>query len=89
MKNLYDPLVGDPCYRYNKQAKEKFFKNVYLSYLFVQFVFYEGKTFLHKKSQKDRELQNREAAKVYVKQQIFDEIIYEFMHLSRKTLELH
>jgi len=31
----YEPLVGDPCYRYNKHAKERFFKNVYLAYLFV------------------------------------------------------
>ncbi len=31
----YEPLVGDPCYRYNKHAKERFFKNVYLAYLYV------------------------------------------------------
>jgi len=23
----YSPLIGDPCYRYNREAKEIFFKN--------------------------------------------------------------
>jgi len=31
----YEPLIGDPCYRYNKSVKEKFFKNTFLSYLFI------------------------------------------------------
>ena len=43
---MYEPLVGDPCYRYNKLAKERFFKNVYLSYLFVQFTYYNGNDFI-------------------------------------------
>jgi hypothetical protein len=45
----YEPLVGDPCYRYNKHAKEKFFKNIYLAFLFVQFTYYQGNEFIANK----------------------------------------
>ncbi len=30
----YDQLVGDPCYRFSKRAKEEYFKNPFLTYLF-------------------------------------------------------
>lgn len=32
----YIELVGDPCYRYNRKAKENFFKNPALAYLFFK-----------------------------------------------------
>ena len=28
-------LIFDPCYRYSRLAKERFFRNVYCSFLFV------------------------------------------------------
>ena len=49
VKFCYDPLIGDPCYRYNKCVKEKFFKNVYLAFLFIQFVKYYGDEFVANK----------------------------------------
>jgi hypothetical protein len=30
----YFPLVGDPCYRFNREVKERFFNNVYCAFLF-------------------------------------------------------
>jgi hypothetical protein len=49
-KNLiyYHKVIGDPCYRYNKEVKEQFFKNVYLSLLFFYFIWYKGKDFIAK-----------------------------------------
>lgn len=49
----YNNTIGDPCYRYNKQAKEHFFRNVYLAYLFLFFAAYDSKHFVAKKSQKN------------------------------------
>lgn len=43
-------LIGDPCYRYNKEAKEKFFKNPYLAYMFLYFALNFGKRFISKKA---------------------------------------
>ena len=36
----YIPLVGDPCYRYSRQVKERFFNNQACSYLFLKAVPY-------------------------------------------------
>jgi hypothetical protein len=48
MKGQYCAVVGDPCYRYNKQAKENFFTNPFLAFMFVQFVYYHGMHFIEK-----------------------------------------
>ena len=31
----YIPLVGDPCYNYSREAKERFFKNAECAFLFL------------------------------------------------------
>jgi len=31
----YYPEVGDPCYKYRREVKEKFFGNVHTSFLFL------------------------------------------------------
>jgi hypothetical protein len=33
---VYTPLIGDPCYKYSKMAKENFFTNPHLSFLFLK-----------------------------------------------------
>jgi len=86
---MYEPLVGDPCYRYNKCAKERFFKNVYLAFLFVQFVYYHGNEFIINKQWRpqqnnipDRPQNNQEG-----KMGILKLIFREFVTLSLKTLK--
>ena len=46
----YNIMIGDPRYRYNKEAKEKFFKNPYLSFMFLYFAACYAKRFIDKKS---------------------------------------
>eukprot|EP00347_Sterkiella_histriomuscorum_P000701 403374835 len=77
---VYDPLIGDPCYRYNKAVKEKFFKNPFLSYLYLFFVYQSGAIFVEKQ-------QSRTEVQESIKHAILNEIIWEFSKLALKTLE--
>ncbi len=81
-KYNYDPLVGDPCYRYNKGVKEKFFKNVFLAYLFIQFAYYNGQTFTKKKLWRVENKTNEKMRIIILK-----DIIWEFISLGLKTIE--
>ncbi len=38
----YYDLIGDPCYRFKKIAKEKFFDNEYLAFMFLIYYHYKG-----------------------------------------------
>lgn len=80
-KYKYEPLVGDPCYRYNKCVKEKFFKNLYLSYLFTQFIYYNGEQFI--KNKKWRRDDNDDKHKNCV----LKDIIWEFICLAKRTID--
>lgn len=89
----YDPLVGDPCYRYNKCAKEKFFRDEYLAFLFVQFTYYFGNEFILNKQWRvpgqgqldnNRNLTNNDHEK---KLHTLKLIFWEFVKLSLKTLK--
>jgi ribonuclease HIII len=33
---LYNRLIGDPCYKYNRYSKEQFFKNKLATYLYLR-----------------------------------------------------
>lgn len=50
----YCSEIADPCYRYNKCVKERFFKNVYLSYMFAFFAWLGGKTYIQKQAKKQQ-----------------------------------
>jgi hypothetical protein len=43
---VYTPLIGDPCYKYSRAAKEKFFSDPHLCYLFIRTFPYCKETFL-------------------------------------------
>jgi len=85
---MYEPLIGDPCYRYNKCAKEKFFKNRYLAFLFLQWIYFQGSTFImHKQWRKpDRPAPNNHQDSEN-KVNSLKTIFKEFAKLSLKTLE--
>ena len=88
--DLYEPLVGDPCYRYNKCAKERFFKNRYLAFLFIQYAYYYGNEFVINKQWRvppyqtlsDKHHQDHEGKITCLKA-----IFREFVILSLKTLK--
>ena len=89
-KYMYEPLIGDPCYRYNKCAKEKFFKNRYLAFLFIQWIYFHGSTFITQKQWRQPDTSKLSAnppqdpeGKVNCLKSIFKE----FVKLSLKTLE--
>ena len=89
-KYMYEPLVGDPCYRYNKCAKERFFKNRYLAFLFIQYAYYYGNEFVINKQWRvppyqtlsDKHHQDHEGKITCLKA-----IFREFVILSLKTLK--
>lgn len=35
LPKVYDPLVGDPCYKFSRSAKERFFENSECAFLFI------------------------------------------------------
>jgi hypothetical protein len=84
-------VIGNPCYRYNKYVKETFFKNVYLSYMFLQYVAYGSKNTL------DRYLPHKATLKVPIDQIVHQEapeknhvflyIVSDFIQLALKTIE--
>ena len=86
----YEPLVGDPCYRYNKHAKERFFKNVYLAYLFIQFTYYFGNEYTINKQWRVppyQQLADKHPSDHEGRIQILKYIFMEFVKLSYKTLK--
>jgi len=69
-ENHYDELVGDPCYRYTKDAKETFFKDPTLAFIFLEFVRFTGKRLRVKPA----------------KRPVFNQILRAFSELAKQTL---
>jgi hypothetical protein len=89
-KYMYEPLIGDPCYRYNKEAKERFFKNRYLAFLFIQYTYYFGNDFvIHKqwRTPNSNTLSLRHHNDPKGKMAVLKSIFKEFVMMSLKTLK--
>lgn len=44
-------LICNPCYKYSKCVKERFFRNIYLAYMFMYFLAFNGHKYINEKSE--------------------------------------